>query len=644
MRFPVAVLMSALVLTLLLPMGGCMTPVDEIQSGRFTVRVVVQDKMGAVQNEVLVGVFQGTSIAPGAVPIDSRYTNREGMAEMQLTIPIPSGPFVFEVGNENKGRKRFPMQLNAADTTLILVLDVALLECNVDVVDTLAIPAICAPLKDGRWFADSMETSFRSGCVVPLTVTYQPLNDPFAIRMRIFDDNGREVTTNPFTLPTKGGFTIRVTAQPQAPGDFRRTIRFEGTGEDDAGFSLSLLVTARSIECTGTTCRDTLIYVEFPDTRINSQLESNIRQVEFAQNQTPYVRHDRIVRPLAFGSPFSFLDSLRTDLTPGMSQNLRIRFMPGELKFYRDTLLLESEITETGQRCRSMLIMQGIGCEPTCTMYTDKLVPDTSANSFKASVRLHPYDLSYDCTALFANTGKCGKISLALDTAATGVAEGFRLVTPVQFDIYALQQRYFQFEFFARDKVVWPNGHGRPAVTTFQQSMRILACGPPKYVRLDVTIDTLPIQYSRCIYQWNENGQYGFAFEPYASKGADVADPNYQSAMSSDLVLRSINEAHTSVDVQLRCGWKRIKSGVSESEFTFDAVKRWPEYLSISTGSFLDAKTGTFAVRDVFAFRNVWGNLVRYSLVRIREISVDGDNKHKICIDVMYPMISEGGG
>lgn len=623
---------------------GCMNPTDQTGVEVHTVTVNVQDKSGAVQRDIQVDIFSGEALTQGAIPLDSKFTGSDGSVQLQVPIPFTGGTYLIQAGNEDVGKVQARVQLVSKDTSLVVVLELSNLGCNVQLKDTLVIRDVCAPLQDGRSFSDSVQRTFRSGCTVPLNVTYTPLNEPFDLRMTILDASGREVTSNPFVLPPRQNFAIKVVSHPKAPGSLTRTVRFTGTGAENASIDLEMLVFASAIPCANSTCTDTTVRGYYPVTLINSVAQSVVQRLEFNKNTSPVLRTERVVKRFTNSDVFVLLDSLRGDLEPGASQNVRLRFTPRDMKRYVDTMIIESNLVGSSDRCTTRVVMQGEGCGPVCRMPMQAYMkqgsgPDDYVISPPA---IHPDDQTAGFV-YFYNEGECGALNMYHDTAGVPTVKGFYFDRPFSQAVPPDKRDVFFRTFFeAKDNVIWPQGHGRPAQSTFTQVMRIKGCGPEKTINVKVTIDTLPIQYFSCVYQWSENGNYGYNFDPIATKGVQSSDPTPTTSQLTDMIVESI-VAGSSAQMRIRDGWKFIRANVSETDFDFQKVRTWPEYLSMTSGTFSQDKVATFSVRSVYVVRIYRGYIWRYALVRVREASVDGDQKHKICVDVMYPMIKESG-
>jgi hypothetical protein len=159
-------------------------------------------------------------------------------------------------------------------------------------------------------------------------------------------------------------------------------------------------------------------------------------------------------------------------------------------------------------------------------------------------------------------------------------------------------------------------------------------------------VDTLPVGFSRCIYQWDQNENYGYNFTPVEGKGEDRYDPNVPTEQLSDLVVAAVNPG-ADADVFIRSGWKFIKAGVSEDMFNFSDMSTgqngWTigEFRSITSDGFNTAPATTLDFRSVYSIRIERNGVFSYACVRVREVSVDPDGKFKMCLDVLYPMIKE---
>jgi hypothetical protein len=184
--------------------------------------------------------------------------------------------------------------------------------------------------------------------------------------------------------------------------------------------------------------------------------------------------------------------------------------------------------------------------------------------------------------------------------------------------------------------VVRPNGLGGPAKTRHEADMNIFGCTPQR-VHIVVDVDTLPIEFSNCIFRWSQNGMNGYNFTPPEIKGSFVFDANGDNTnMNTDFTLMSIGVA--TADVRVKSGWIFIRAGVTDqADFTYSKVKQWNNFVTIKQGPFNTQQDFMMTLFSVYSIRVQRGSVTMYALVRVREISTDGQ-KDKICFDVLFPM------
>ncbi len=624
-----------------LTMLSCQSPVETPPDTVRTVTVHVQNGAGTPVELVPVAMYELGGSDPAGQPLHSGLTDRDGNIRFASEIPTTGKAFRIIAGDDRTGTVSVDANLLCRDTLIVIQLVFEELPCGGDISHTLRITGLCAPLSTGERFSDSAEVRFTSGCDVPLTFAFGGSTTGNDLNLRILDAAGREVPGYPFTIPARGQFTVRVVATPLDSGLQRWSFVLTGTGPNQASAIVRIEVEVDAVNCNVCACPDTVIVVDFGVVQAKPQQQKATRSVQLPRNLCKFDRFDNLIKgataPTIFG--VSPIDNVL--LNPGEASSLQLSFVPKDTLRYADTVYVEHFIPEEQKRCTTMVILMGQGCGPGCRIIQENLV-QIDADRYELPLeRVRVYQSGSD-EICFENTGSCGAISLTL---AAGTNPGFS-VTPRTLEIEPGEVGCFVVRFEASDQVVWPQGHGRPAVVDHQLPVSISNCGPLKLLNAKVRVDTLPARFSRCIYQWDQNENFGYNFTPIEGKGEDKFDPNALALQISDLVVLSVRPG-VDADVLIRSGWKFIKSDVSETQFNFtdisSASNGWTraEYQAITSGTFSSLPAATLVFRGVYSIRIERGGSVFYACVRVRELSVDPDGKFKMCLDVLFPMIKE---
>jgi hypothetical protein len=509
---------------------------------------------------------------------------------------------------------------------------------------TIRIDDVCAPLATGERFTDSAQVTFRNGCDVPLTYTLAGPGDSPALSLLVIDAQGNVVTDRPFIVPAGGQLTLRAVA---TPGDsLLRQTRYTltGTGPNQAMVTINLTVEVEARNCNVCSCPEDEIVIDFgaiqalPATDRGEAADA----VSLQRNSCLYDRIDNIIKNPTLANVFTV--SALTDVTvpPGARSAVTVTFAPKDLRSYRDTVLIEHFLPDEQKRCTTRVILVGSGCGPACEIVTDPRLVQTGINAFSFDLgRVRVYEGGRDLIC-FRNVGDCGTLTLE---QAYDPRPGFS-VSPDQLSIGGGEIGCFTVRFDADDEIVWPEGHGRPAKTEHTMPMVLHGCGARRDVIVRVVVDTLPVLFSRCIYRWDQNGNYGYNFTPVGGKGEDRFDPDAIAAQITDLIVVAAR-AGNDADVLLRSGWKFIKAGVTEAQFNYtdmsSGTNGWSaaEFDEITSDPFDTDRAATLDFRSVYAIRIERNGGYTYACVRVREISEDPDGKFKVCLDVLYPMIKE---
>ncbi len=634
-------IMGIALATLLL---SCQSPMERPPTEARDVVVHVQTDAGTPVELLPVEVYD-LSVAPDARErMDREITDQAGNAYFRFVIPTTGGRFRFIVGNEETGITTLDANLLCRDTLMVVELLSEQLPCSGSIERTLRIDDVCAPLANGERFTDSTQVIFRNGCDVPMTYTLSGPGDTPALSLLVIDADGNVVTDRPFIVPAGGQMTLRAVATPEDSVLYSNEYVLTGTGANQASMTIRLTVEVEARNCNVCVCPEDEIIIDFGSIQSLPEAErgESAEVVSLPRNSCLYDRIDDLVKLPTTADVFAVTELSALAVPPGARSAVTVTFRPNQLGSYRDTLLVEHFLPEEQRRCTTRVILLGNGCGPACEIVEDRRLVEDPPNRFDFDMgRVRVYEGGRDVIC-FTNVGDCGVLELQQDFLET---PGFT-VSPPTLSIEGGETGCFTVHFDASDEVVWPEGHGRPAKTEHSMPLVINGCGARKDVSVRVVVDTLPVLFSRCIYRWDQNGNYGYNFTPVGGKGEDRYDPDALTSQITDLVVLAAREG-VDADVRIRSGWKFIKSGVTEVQFNYTDMSSgsngWTraEFDAITSDPFAPGPTVTLDFRSVYAIRIERNGVYTYACVRVREISADPDGKFKLCLDVLYPMIKE---
>jgi hypothetical protein len=614
---------------------SCQSPTETPPMVRHRVLVHVVDSTQRPIPTLPVELYRGGGATREPAPLQTRVTDGAGNALFEVEIPSTGAPFTLVAGDDNFGRMTVEANLLCRDTAMVIAFVLRNVPCNETRSDALVLPDICM-YNGGRGMSDSGQAYYRSGCAVPLTMTCTPVDDPFRLRVFVVDAAGREVTGSTFTLPPAGFFAVRAVAAPRDTGRIVRTVTISGTGSGGASLQVTLTVEAHAVPCEGCPCDGDTLTLDFPLTEAYPTPRSVVLPFTVLTNRGLCDRRDRLLRGPRLTDIFALDQPLRETVRPGEAQTLQLSFRPKEARAYTDTLVIEHFIPDNNRLCTSMIILRAEGCGPVCVFERGALDSTGTPDSYVARLRARVYQ-SDQTLICVRNAGRCGE--LVLRQGIQPPLLGF-FSFPTERRLQPNERDCFTAGFNASDSVVWPNGHGRPAVVHFENVLTVTGSGADKRIRLLADVDTIPILFSRCIYEWQDNQHLGYNFTPPELKGSEINDPDPVTRQVTDLVVDQVTDG-VGATVRLRSGWRQIRCNVTEGDFVFSAVASWPEYRSITAGPFDTSAQTSFRLGCVYSVRIERGGVYSYALVRVRECSSDADGKHKMCLDVLYPMIRE---
>lgn len=626
---------------LLLAFVSCQNPVTQPPVIDRTVRVIVQDDNLRPMPQIPVEVHNGTT--PTAQPITTGVTDASGQALFVLPIPSKGGRFTFVVGSQQTGRVIRVADLLCRDTTFVVVLQGQPIPCTQNLLDTLTFSNACArSTATGLEYPDSSERRYVSTCDEPVTVAFSGGNDPgVRVSTRVFNHEGKEVSS-PFQLPARGSFTVRIVYVPQAVGTFRETFTATLQGALTTS-TVSLDISGNAVTCDNCACTDESITLDLGAVTVDSM--SSVQTLVNA-NRTPCNRNDVLLRDFAQGSAFTRRSTVVPSIAPGRSQPVHVEFRPTSEGTFVDSLVYEVSFEGTATKCRFTVIVRAQGVRPACCIdpiASRNLVVDNTTIPPTYTIRLQT-DLYSEVrgSICYYNCGSGGWLNVSRPAVTT--ANGFTI--PEQ--RYQLQARSqgggtgcFDVFFTATEQMVWPTGRGRgPAVTEFRAQFNVIGCEPSR-VNVVATVDTLPASFSTCIFRWDQNRFNGYDFTPVETKGSFIIDVNASDplqAMITDLAYLSGPGTALSGEVRIRSGWKFVRAGITDqADFTYDNIRQWSEFPTMKTGAFQTNQQTNLTLFSVYVIRVERGGQMYYALVRVREISDDGQ-KQKMCIDVLFPL------
>lgn len=621
-------------------LAACQSPTETPPTTARNVIVQVQDANGKSMELVPVEMHELTDGETRLLETD--MTDGTGNARFQVEIPTTGRAFRFLIGDARVGKIFVDANLLCRDTVLLARLAAELLPCGETVSRTLRIEDICAPLRTGQTFRDSTQYTFSSTCDEALSFTLSG-PPPGEFTLVILGTDGTVLSDRPFTIPPRGQFVVRAIATPADSGLRRASYVFNGTGANGASATLNLDIEVDARNCNVCECPEEEIIVDFGLVEAFPTRGEGFRMIDLPRNLCNFLREDNIIKGASLPDYFGVPEIKDEMVPPGRSYTRRFTFTPQERNYnvMQDTILVEHWIADESKACTTRVILRGQGCGPACELVSSQFtnVGPQAWDYQLARVRVYESGQGEICVR---HTGECGTLVI---TKTHGAAAGFS-ISPETVRIEPGERACFTVTFDATDELVWPNGHGQPADIDHIFPLKIQNCDAEKSINVKVRVDTLPAQFSRCIYQWDQNGKYGYNFTPVEGKGEDHYDPNKDVSQTSDLVVEAVSVG-SSADVRIRGRWKLIKSGVSEVQFNFDDMSKglngWTlaEYRNITTGSFNPPGLATLQFRSVYSVEVLRGSEVYYACLRVREVSADPDGKFKICLDVLFPMIKE---
>jgi hypothetical protein len=620
---------------------SCQTPSETPPQTLRSVTVNVQDANGRSMELIPVEMF---ALAEDAETLlGKQATDVSGNARFEVEIPTTGKAFRFIVGNVTTGKMFVDANLLCRDTLMIVRLATEVLNCGETLDKSLLIENICAPLRTGERFTDSTQFTFTSTCDEALTFSLTGPAMTNDLHLVILDTDGKVITDRPFMIPAKGQFIVRAVATAVDSGLRSTSFTFNGTGPNQTSATLNLTVDVDGRNCNVCECPEETIIVEFGMVEAAPVQGQGTRTIDLPANLCNFSRVDNMIKAASKPTLFGVPDIRDERVNPGKKYSRTYTFIPapGDYNPVEDTILIEHYVEAESKTCTTMVILRAQGCGPECqllsTAFTD---PGNNTWDYRLErVRVYESGSGQICVE---NVGECGTLTV---NQTNTPAPGFT-VTPAGVNIPPGETECFTVRFEALDEIVWPNGHGQPADIDHEIPVTVLNCGQNKRITVKVRVDTLPALFSRCIYDWDQNGHYGYNFTPVEGKGADHYDNDVLTNQDADIAVLDVSVG-ISADVSIKHGWKFIKAGVSETEFNFDDMSNglngWTlaEYRSITTGGFNPAGLATLAFGSVYSVEVVRGNTTFYACIRVREVSSDPDGKLKICLDVLFPMIKE---
>lgn len=641
MRKTLSILPLALLGALLL--FSCQSPVKTVEDVPTTVTVIVQDNRGLPMHSIPVDAYKGlTSDAEHL--LQSRVTEANGTTGFVLNIPSNGGNYNFVAGNDQTGRVIRTAALLCRDTTILITLQGASIECNGALIDTILFTDACANTA-GQDFTSTAERRYTSECDEAMTVTFSDLNlDNLRLIATVFDNDGNEVQGTSFVLPPGGSFSVRMDYTPQAVGLLDAVMQFNAQGAVSQ-WDVTLSIIGYAVDCNDCDCSDETILIDMGSVVVDGDSAVIITR-EINTNRSICDRNDIISKPFSRHPIFRLDNTPFPTVAPGNAQLVRIIFDPSNVGPVTDSLVFETTYPSNGVKCRFTVIVTGQGVRAQCCVdeaASEGLVVDHSVNPPVYRIRLNTaLQESAAGKICFYNCGSGGWLQISRPAVTT--ATGFTI--PAQ--NYSLRARTegggtgcFDVSFLPTERMVWPNGRNSgPGITTFTTQFTVFGC-EPSTVQVIATVDTTPTLFSICVFRWDQNRQNGYNFTPASLRGSFIEDPNAESsasAMFTDIAYLSGPGGVLTGRVRIRSGWKLVRTGVSDQDdFTYDEIRNWPEFGSLTQG--IDTGTPFFdmVLHGVYVIQIERGGQFFFALVRVREISDDGQ-KQKICFDVIFPV------
>jgi hypothetical protein len=601
--------------------------------------VLVQDEQRAPISGVPVQLFTGTETVD-VQPLREALTDDRGAILFEVVIPANGGRFAIVAGSERTGRLLRTVDLLCRDTTIVLTFTAQELTCGGDIRDTLRLTNVCTAPQ-----GDSTEAQYTSTCDEAVTVTWQDPDDPeAAFFLRVFNSDARPVGSG-FTLPARATFGLRSVWFPAQAGMLQRDVVFTLQG---AASTSRVLVTVlgTAVDCNSCTCEDVRIQLDAGSVVAGSDSFRTIIE-EVLENRASCDATFELVRQFGANSPFRLVSPFTTiTLRPGRRQALEIRFTPQDEGIFSDSLVFVSTLLPDGSRCTTTVIVNGKGVQPACCL--DELASEgleidrtVTPPVYRIRLRTDAYSET-EGRICYYNCGSGGWLTVSRPVVPS--KDGFTI--PVeQCSLRARSEGggngCFTARFTPDERSIWPQGRGRgPAVTTFTTQFTIFGCQPAS-IQVVAEVDTVPNLFSVCLFRWDQNEFNGYNFTPAGTRGSFVVDLSGTDPlrqMITHMMYVSGPGAILSGSVRIGSGWKRIRGGVmNQNDFTWDKIRAWPEFPSLTTGGFQTTLFTDFELHSVYVIRVDNGGVMQYAMIRVREISDDGQ-KQKMCIDVLFPL------
>ncbi|MFZ1728980.1 MAG: hypothetical protein WBQ23_16955 [Bacteroidota bacterium] len=622
-------------------LGACQTPSETPPQTLRAVTVNVQDANGRSMELIPVEMYAMDKDAETL--LNKEVTDVSGNARFEVEIPTTGKAFRFIVGNATTGKMFVDANLLCRDTLMVVRLATEVLQCGETVDKSLLITNICAPLKTGERFTDSTQYIFTSTCDEALTFSIAGPAMTKDLHLVILGTDGKEITDRPFVIPAKGQFVVRAVATAVDSGLRSTTFTFNGTGPNATSATLNLTVDVDARNCNTCECPEETIIVDFGMVEASPTQGKGTRIVELPENLCIFSRLDNMIKGVSKPDQFGVPEIKNEFVRPGGGYTRTYTFVPapGNYGLVEDSILIEHYVEAENKTCTTKVIFRGQGCGPECQLISTDFT-DLGNNNWDYQLdRVRVYE-SGSGRICVKNIGECGTLTVNQTNAG---APGFSL-TPPSVEIGPGETGCFNVSFEALDNIVWPNGHGQQAKVDHVIPVTVLNCGANRKINVKVHVDTLPALFSRCIYEWEFNGHYGYNFTPVEGKGEDHYDADPVNNQDADLVVTDVLPG-ISADVLIKNGWKLIKSGVTEAQFNFtdmsNATNGWSqaEYRSITSSGFNTGGAITLMFRSVYSVEVVRNGITFYACIRVREVSTDPDGKLKMCLDVLFPMIKE---
>jgi hypothetical protein len=632
-----------IVLCSMLLLYSCQSPVKTVTEVPNSILVVVQDQNARPISSVPVEAHEGAE--PNATTlIESRVTDMNGSALFTFAIPTDGGVYSIVAGNTQTGRIIRTADLLCRDTTIFITLQGMTLNCNGALADSVIFVDACAAF-NGTEFTETAERRYTSQCDESMTVNFTPLVlDNVRLQVQIFDNSGSEVQGNSFVLPALGSFSVIISYTPLAEGILDEAMVFSAQGSV-SNWTLDLAIRGNATNCSNCNCNDEVIVIDMGEVVGIGDSSAVVRQ-DININRTICPRIDELIQNFTNPRPFRLENTPSTSVSPGASQTVQIRFSPSNIGDYTDSLVFSTTYTGSGAVCRFTVIVTGRSVRPSCCIdeqLSEGLVIDRSTNppTYRIEIQTTVQNTGSG-TICYYNCGSGGWLTVSRPEVQN--IPGFNI--PEQ--RYSLPARTagggtgcFEVFFTPSEQMVWPNGRNNgPAVTVFTTNFTVFGCEPSN-VEVIARIDTTPTLFSICVFRWDQNKLNGYNFTPAELRGSFVEDFNADdltSPMLTDFAYLSGPGTTLSGRVRIQSGYKLIRTGVNDqADFSYSLVRAWPEFPAFTQGLNTTVPLFEMELFAVYVIRIIRNGVEFFALVRVREISDDGQ-KQKLCLDVLFPL------